>query len=739
MHAGASGALASALTLPECGRASLASRTRVSTHSVMLKTTRFIICLATAPLALAAQTQRQSQRRVAVDTVALQRLLMAEDSRGQGRDGLAPILENVTSTDPLLRRTATRALGRLQQPGLAKPLIAALTDRDATVRAIAAEALAQAMMGTARPTGAVTIAESAHALGEALADERMPNVADELARSLGRLPYVDSSAARAAESMLVTHAMNVRPLALMRAFYSLAARLNALQGSRRSAAPSSTVAMSVVHGKGLGAADAAARRVAMLTIAASGVMDSVTAATGIADRDAQVRALAMYGARTFGPELRRKMVRRGLADSNVIVRLEALRWARADEARPDCTLIHGALGDMTTSVRLAAIDALAEPCADSAIVNRKLDAFAKASRSGPDNLGAAQRQWHAPAHALVALAHTDPARAIARIPRFVHAGAWQARMYAARAASVLQDSGSLRLLAADPDDNVRAAAIDGAATVLKHSADDLYLQALSARGYQVIMSAARALAGSTNPATVPTLLDALARLSAERRENSRDPRMAVLARLDELGRADLLPRLLTVSDFDSTVAIKSAAIASKLAGTVVAPQITPLPIRDEPLAATALGGSLQLRITMAAASGGGVMVVQLHLDEAPTTVARVIRLARAHYYDGLTFHRIEPIFVLQGGSPGATEYIGDGPFMRDELGSRSNARGTFGISTRGRDTGDAQLYINVMDNPRLDHDYTVFGTIVSGLAVIDRVLEGDTIARVEVLRPTRSR
>jgi hypothetical protein len=191
----------------------------------MLKTTRFIICLATAPLALAAQTQRQSQRRVAVDTVALQRLLMAEDSRGQGRDGLAPILENVTSTDPLLRRTATRALGRLQQPGLAKPLIAALTDRDATVRAIAAEALAQAMMGTARPTGAVTIAESAHALGEALADERMPNVADELARSLGRLPYVDSSAARAAESMLVTHAMNVRPLALMRAFYSLAASL----------------------------------------------------------------------------------------------------------------------------------------------------------------------------------------------------------------------------------------------------------------------------------------------------------------------------------------------------------------------------------------------------------------------------------------------------------------------------------------------------------------------------------
>ena len=700
----------------------------------MQKTTRFLACLVAAPLALAAQPHR----RAAVDTAALQRLLIAEDSRGQGRDGLAPILSTVTSPDPRLRNTAIRALGRLQQPGLSRPLLAALADRDATVRATAADALAQAMIGTARPAGAVTIAESARALGDALATERAPEVADELARALGRLRYEDSTAAHAAESMLVTHSTNVRPLALMRALYALAGRIYALQGARRAPGPLSAAAMAVVRDKGLAAEDAAARRVAMLTIAISGVMDGATTAAGLSDRDAQVRALAVYGARTLGPELRRDMVRRGLADTNVIVRLNALRSARAGETRPDCTLIHGALGDRTTSVILAAIDALAEPCADSAIVNAKLDAFAKAPRSGPDNLDAARRQWHAPAHALVALAHTDPARAIARLPRFVHAGAWQARMYAARAASVLHDSASLRVLATDIDDNVRAAAIDGATTVLKHGADDLYLHALSAHGYQVVMSAAHALAGSSNPAAVPALLDALARLSAERRENSRDPRMAVLARLEELGRADMLPRLITVSDFDSTVAMKSAAIASKLSGAAVAPQLTPLPIRDEPLAAIALGGNVRLRITMTAASGG-VVVVQLHPDEAPATVARVVRLARAHYYDGLTFHRVEPIFVLQGGSPGATEFIGDGPFMRDELGSRSNARGTFGISTRGRDTGDAQLYINVVDNPRLDHDYTVFGTIVSGVAVIDRVLEGDTIARIEVLGPTRSR
>lgn len=693
------------------------------------------MCLVVAPLGLTAQSSAHAR----VDTSSLQRLLLAEDSRGQGRDGLTPILSHITSEDPLLRKTSIRALGRLQQPGLATPLLVALADRDATIRATAADALAQAMAGTAPSGGAVTVAEAARALGAALATERTPSVADELARSLGRLRYADSTAARGAECVLVARAANVKPLALMRAMYALAGRLNALRGSRRTPAPLSADAIAIVRSKGLGARDASARRVAMLTITASGMMDSATATIGIADSDAQVRALAVSGARTFEPELRRVMVRRGLADSNVLVRLNALHSARSGESRPDCTPIHTALGDRMISVRLAAIDALAEPCADSAIVNAKLDAFTKAPRTGPDNLDGLRREWHAPSHALVSLAHTDTARAATRLPRFAHAGAWQARMYAARAASVLRDSASLRLLAADSNENVRAAAIDGAAVVMKHSADDLYVQALGAHGYQLVMSAAHALAGSTNSAAVPALLDALARLTTERRENSRDPRMAILTRLEELGRADMLPRLITVSDFDSTVAIKSAAFASRLSGSAVAPSVTPLPIRDEPLAAIALGGDVRLRITMAAASGGGVLVVQLHAEEAPATIARLIRLARAHYYDGLTFHRIEPIFVLQGGSHGATEYVGDGPFMRDELGSRSNERGTVGISTRGRDTGDAQFYINTVDNPRLDHDYTVFGTIVSGLDQIDSVLEGDRIAKIEVIGSKGSR
>ena len=90
-------------------------------------------------------------------------------------------------------------------------------------------------------------------------------------------------------------------------------------------------------------------------------------------------------------------------------------------------------------------------------------------------------------------------------------------------------------------------------------------------------------------------------------------------------------------------------------------------------------------------------------------------LARNGYYDNPTFHRVVPNFVIQGGSPNANEYCGDCPFMRDEVGCDARA-GHLGISTRGRDTGDAQIFVNLVDNARLDHDYTVFAYVCSGIA-----------------------
>ena len=129
---------------------------------------------------------------------------------------------------------------------------------------------------------------------------------------------------------------------------------------------------------------------------------------------------------------------------------------------------------------------------------------------------------------------------------------------------------------------------------------------------------------------------------------------------------------------------------------------------------------------------GGAIHLELLIHEAPVTVARFSELARAGYYDGLTFHRVVPNFVIQGGSPGANEYAGVARYMRDEVGVEPHTRGAVGISTRGPDTGDAQIFIDLVDIPRLDHAYTVFARVVSGLDVVERVLEGATIQSVTV-------
>ena len=132
--------------------------------------------------------------------------------------------------------------------------------------------------------------------------------------------------------------------------------------------------------------------------------------------------------------------------------------------------------------------------------------------------------------------------------------------------------------------------------------------------------------------------------------------------------------------------------------------------------------------------GVGSFELALFTAQAPATVLRFARLAESGYYNGLSFHRVVPNFVIQGGSPGANEYVGDATFMRDEVGTWPHVRGAVGISTRGHDTGDAQIFVDLVDNPRLDHDYTVFAQVLNGIEVVDQILEGDVIDRIEILR-----
>ena len=193
-----------------------------------------------------------------------------------------------------------------------------------------------------------------------------------------------------------------------------------------------------------------------------------------------------------------------------------------------------------------------------------------------------------------------------------------------------------------------------------------------------------------------------ARLSVESHDNSTDARAAIAVTLEKLGAP--LPK----------------------APAKVTPHQAINPTLDELRRLAAPRARITVR-------GVGLVDVALITSEAPLTVVQMARLAERGYFDGLTIHRVVPNFVLQGGSPDANEYVGQPDYMRDEVGQWPHVRGALGISTRGRDTGDAQFFIDMVDNPRLDHEYTVFGQVIAGMDVADRVLEGDVIDSIRIL------
>ena len=121
------------------------------------------------------------------------------------------------------------------------------------------------------------------------------------------------------------------------------------------------------------------------------------------------------------------------------------------------------------------------------------------------------------------------------------------------------------------------------------------------------------------------------------------------------------------------------------------------------------------------------MSMRLYPEFAPTAVARFVAQVNSGEWNGRTFHRVEPGFVVQGGSSAANEYAGAADFSRDEFSSLSHVRGTVGISTRGPDTGDGQIFINLVDNSRLDFAYTVIASITGDPASIDDIIEGAVI------------
>lgn len=131
------------------------------------------------------------------------------------------------------------------------------------------------------------------------------------------------------------------------------------------------------------------------------------------------------------------------------------------------------------------------------------------------------------------------------------------------------------------------------------------------------------------------------------------------------------------------------------------------------------------------------MPVDFYEKDAPGTVENFVKLARSGYYDGTTFHRVIPDFVIQGGDPTGTGAGGPGYSIKCELDgdNQYHDRGVLSMAHRGRDTGGSQFFIchSRTNTAHLDRNHTCFGKVSANLEVIDQIRQGDKILSIEII------
>ncbi len=132
----------------------------------------------------------------------------------------------------------------------------------------------------------------------------------------------------------------------------------------------------------------------------------------------------------------------------------------------------------------------------------------------------------------------------------------------------------------------------------------------------------------------------------------------------------------------------------------------------------------------------GIMKIEFYDADAPNTVENFVTLAKKGYYDGLTFHRVLPDFVIQGGCPNGIGNGGPGYKIKCELtgGNQYHERGVLSMAHAGRDTGGSQFFVchSRTNTAHLDRNHTCFGKVVEGLDVIDQIRQGDKMIKVVI-------
>ncbi len=334
-----------------------------------------------------------------------------------------------------------------------------------------------------------------------------------------------------------------------------------------------------------------------------------------------------------------------------------------------------------------------------------------------------------------ALARLEPATFLSVLASLETDTDWTVRVAIATALGALPDGqgvARLTVMLQDRDLRVMPAVLNALVASKAEGMDKVLLERLKSDDFVIRAAAANGLAEIKTAGAAQALADAYkASAGGDVTYVARAAALAALAKLDPAAARPLLQEAL--GDRDWAVRVRARTLLGEQGVTDVDDTMRPAVAGqqvDSPDWQAIVSPKFSPRVFID--TDRGTVEFELAIIDAPLTVANFMSLARKGFFNGIPIHRVVPDFVVQDGDPRGDGEGGPGYTIRDEINQRPYLRGTVGMALDWQDTGGSQFFITHSPQPHLDGRYTVFGQVINGMDVVDRLVPGDAIRGVRV-------
>jgi len=611
----------------------------------------------------------------------------------------AKLTEYLRNDSPEIRKRAALAIGRIAAPKSGQHLIEILDDPSLDVVSTAVFALGL----TGQSRYALQLLEIAHDLPSAVTAKAV--------EAAGRL--ADSSMTETAEALVdyLSHpSPNVRNAACMALFRA---------GARSKAAD----VIAALESED----DPIVRLAGLYMLARMGVGEGTDIYVEfLADSDPFARSLAVRGLASSSSEQAEHYLMIALNDDNPRVVTQAIAALSGKPTMQAIRKLTEKLEQENDEKQVVALIDGLRRCESDAAVDNVLSRL----ESGPcDNVVAASLRY---------LAAVQGDRAVDLIDSVLYGGPTsQVRAAGAEAFGLIKKQSVVRrvvVLFGDVDPMVRAAAFSVLMSLDTAGTNYYINKALNDSDYVLVSLAVEQIGLKELDTFLPVLNTMMSRAGEIEVDVRRSILGAVVPFVEKLGRDTTVMEILIAGILDREYVVRKDAAEiyfehlNEDRRRMIPPARTRIGNRQIRKAINKYGVNPYAIVT----TSEGRFEFELYFDTAPLTVLNFIKLAESGFYNGLVFHRVVSDFVVQGGDPRGDGMGGPSYMIRCEYSDEPFKRGTVGIATSGKDTGGSQFFVTISPQPHLEGRYTVFGQVLEGMDVVDRLVRGDAIEKIEI-------